>query len=96
MLNTITKKQLNRFNQRGVNIIQNKKGKLLTVNTNALESLPSCYEPIKDAKKPLTSLRREETREANNSSSETQSNVLTNLFQSFKHVYSSYSEDLTQ
>ena len=93
MLNTITKEQLKRFSLRGVNIMQNKRGALLAVTTEALELLPSCYEPIAAAAAPLTKLKRYEAIEA---SKETQSNVLTSFFKSLKHVYSSYNEDLTQ
>lgn len=91
MLNTITKKQLHRFNLRGVNIIQNNTGELLTVTTEALEMLPSCYEPIAAATEPLTKLRSHEQRQENDE----QSNVLNDFFKSLKHVYKAYNEQLT-
>lgn len=84
MLNKITNEQKNRFNLRGVNIIQNKDGKLLAVTSEALESLPSCYEPISEAAAPLKKLRQYE---ANNASSQVKSNVLNDFINTFKRLH---------
>ncbi len=84
MLNTITEEQKNRFKLRGVNIIQDKDGALLAVTSQALESLPSCYEPISEAAAPLTELRQYE---ANKASSQVKSNVLNDFINISKDLH---------
>lgn len=85
MLNTITKEQKNRFKLRGVNIIQDKDGALLAVTSEALEALPSCYEPISKASAPLTNLREHEAKKDSN---QTQSNVLNDFINTLKVLHS--------
>lgn len=85
MLNTITKEQKNRFKLRGVNIIQSKEGALLAVTSEALEALPSCYEPIAAAAAPLTKLREHEAKKDSN---QIQSNVLNDFINTLKVLHS--------
>lgn len=84
MLNTITEEQKKRFKLRGVNIIQDKDGKLLAITSQALEALPSCYEPISEAAAPLKKLRQYE---ANNASIQVKSNVLNDFINILKDLH---------